>query len=238
MRAERFSRCAAALCVAAAFFAGCGGSPPPIGAPGAMPQTSATVTHAAHGKSWMLPEARTLKELLYVSDPKDSRVDVYDFENGKRVGVLKGFISPSGQCVDSRGNVFIADFHLHELAEYAHGGATPVKTFGTRGYPNGCSVDPLTGDLAASTWDTPSGSGNIVVWKNASGTPNVYTSVDFDNFFPPGYDDAGNLFAEGGGQRKHGYHYGYGVAELPAGEFSLQRIALNHRIRTAASVMW
>ena len=34
---------------------GCGGSQPPIGAGGAMPQTSAIATHAARGKSWMRP---------------------------------------------------------------------------------------------------------------------------------------------------------------------------------------
>lgn len=226
------------LCAGIGILVGCSGPQPPIGALGAMPHSRAIAQHAGRGKSWMSPEARSIKELLYVSDSKDSRVDVYDFESGRRMGALTGFVSPSGQCVDARGNVFIADLDLHQLTEYAHGGATPVKTFGTRGYPNGCSVDPLTGDLAASTWDTPSGNGNIVVWKQASGTPNVYTSPDFDNFFPPGYDGAGNLFAEGGGQKKHGYHYRYGVAELPAGGSSLQRVALNHRIWTAASVMW
>jgi hypothetical protein len=43
-------------CVAAAVpLAGCGGSQPPIGAPGAMAQTSAIATHAERGKSWMVP---------------------------------------------------------------------------------------------------------------------------------------------------------------------------------------
>jgi hypothetical protein len=39
--------------VAAAMLAGCGGSQPPIGGLGAMPQTSAIATHAERGKSWM-----------------------------------------------------------------------------------------------------------------------------------------------------------------------------------------
>jgi hypothetical protein len=44
--------------VAAAMLAGCGGSRPPIGAPGTMPQSRAIATQAKHGGSWMLPEAK------------------------------------------------------------------------------------------------------------------------------------------------------------------------------------
>jgi hypothetical protein len=51
--------------VAVALLAGCGGSQPPVGAPGAMPQTSPIATHADRGKSWMLPEA---KSGLYISE--------------------------------------------------------------------------------------------------------------------------------------------------------------------------
>ena len=46
---------ALSICAVAALLAGCSGSQPPIGATGAMPQTSAVATHADRGKSWMLP---------------------------------------------------------------------------------------------------------------------------------------------------------------------------------------
>ena len=71
MRVLGSSRYALTSCVAAAMLTGCGGSQPPIGAPGAMPQTSAIATHADRGKSWMLPEAKS-QDLLYVS--RNSRV--------------------------------------------------------------------------------------------------------------------------------------------------------------------
>jgi hypothetical protein len=54
MRILDFSRYALTSCAAAAMLAGCGGSQPPIGAPGAMPQTSAVATRAERGKSWIL----------------------------------------------------------------------------------------------------------------------------------------------------------------------------------------
>jgi hypothetical protein len=43
-----------------ALLAGCGGSQPPIGAPGAMPQSPASTAHATHGTSWMLPDQKRL----------------------------------------------------------------------------------------------------------------------------------------------------------------------------------
>ena len=67
MRSLDFSRYVLGSCAVAAMLAGCGGSQPPIGATGAMPQTSAVATHADRGKSWMLPEA-TSQDLLYVTN--------------------------------------------------------------------------------------------------------------------------------------------------------------------------
>jgi len=58
MRSTDLGRYALSSCVAAAMLAACGGSQPPIGAPGAMPQSRAIVTHASRGGSWMLPEAK------------------------------------------------------------------------------------------------------------------------------------------------------------------------------------
>jgi hypothetical protein len=46
MRASDLSRYALAMGAAAALLAACGGSQPPIGAPGAIAQTSTLATHA------------------------------------------------------------------------------------------------------------------------------------------------------------------------------------------------
>jgi phospholipase C len=55
MRISRFVQYALTNCIAAAMLAGCGGSQPPIGAPGAMQQTFASAAHAERGTSWMVP---------------------------------------------------------------------------------------------------------------------------------------------------------------------------------------
>jgi hypothetical protein len=117
---------------AAMMLAGCGGSPPPSGAPGAMPQTSALAAHADRGRSWILPEAKRIKALIYASDSNSSNaVDVYDYNNRKQVGRLTGFDRPFGECIDARGDVYITNSDSDTTVEYAHAGSSPLKTFTT-----------------------------------------------------------------------------------------------------------
>ena len=68
-----------------------GGSQPPIGALGAMPQShaAATATHAKRAGSWMLPEAKG-DDLLYAAQ-WDGAVLVFSYPALKGVGELTGF---------------------------------------------------------------------------------------------------------------------------------------------------
>jgi|HubBroStandDraft_4_1064222.scaffolds.fasta_scaffold171772_1 hypothetical protein len=233
MRSLDFNRYAFSICVAVAILAGCGGSQPPIGAPGAMPQSPAIATHAVHGTSWMLPEAKS-EDLLYVSDGSTDSVFVYSYKSRQQVGNLTGFGSPYGQCVDGTGDVWIADFRSSDVVEYAHGGTKPLKTLsvggGSNGWPVGCSVSP-NGDLAVSIGllaDAPSGAGAILVFKGASGLPVTYTDSDCYNPLAPGYDDKGNLYVEGTEYISYYMQRG-NVCELPAGGTSLRVVSVRRR---------
>src|ERR1700734_1697106 len=107
MKNITLGRRALSLGAAAALLAGCGGSQPPIGAPGAVPQRRAIATHAERGGSWMLPEAKG-KDLLYVSSDSNGSVDVYSYPQLKRVGKLSRLNSAAaGECIDKMGDVFI-----------------------------------------------------------------------------------------------------------------------------------
>ena len=139
-----FARCAVTCCTAAAMLAGCGGSQPPIGAQGAMPQTSAIATHAERGKSWMLPEAKN-EDLIYAVGGCGGTC-VLSYPKGKLVGELSGAYGDA-DCSDTKGNVFISE--ATEVAEFAHGGKTPIATYNVAyAPPFGCSVDPESGSLA------------------------------------------------------------------------------------------
>ena len=52
------NRYALSSCVVAGTLAGCGGSQPPIGAPGATPQSRAVAQHGHRSGSWMLRTVR------------------------------------------------------------------------------------------------------------------------------------------------------------------------------------
>jgi hypothetical protein len=193
---QRLNICRRALSACAAVaIAGCGGSQPPIGAPGAMPQTSVITAHADRAESWMLPQARTIRKLLYISDDYPDEVLVYDYNTGTLVGTLSDFQDPAGQCVDKKGDIWIADAGAGTVSEYAHGGTSILRSV-TAINPVGCAVDS-SGDLAV-TASSSSGPDELEIWKNASGQPSVYSNKTCYLLLTPAYDDRGNLVVEGG----------------------------------------
>jgi hypothetical protein len=217
-----------ALCsCAAALLAGCGGSQPLIGAPGAMPQSSAIATHAERVGSWMLPEAAS-QDLLYVSNI--DYVTEYSYPQGILEGKLKHFYFAEGQCVDQNGDVFIANYGDGGVDEYAHAGTKRIRTLSAVG-PFDCSIDPTTGNLAAT--QTGPSHGGIAIFKNARGTPTYYTNSSFWEYDSCSYDAAGNLFVDG--MNKYAKFI---FAELPKGSSQLKVIALNQYIGSPAAVRW
>ena len=217
-----------------ALLAGCGGSQPASGAPGTMPQSRAMAAHADRGGSWMAPDARKIKKLLYVSDQITDYVYVYKYGKKERVGRLTGFRQPYGQCVDAQGDVWITDSLSSAVVEYAHGKSEPMATLST-GYGNdpvGCSVAP-NGDLAVVNSPNGSAPGNVEVFQNASGPATVYSDSSACNLmFSPGYDLNDNLYVQG---ESKSY---IGVCELPAGGGSLAPVGSNVNLNYPGSVMW
>jgi hypothetical protein len=209
---------------------GCGGSQPPIAAPGAMPQTSAIATHADRGTSWMLSEAKG-EDLLYVSN-EQTGVSVFSYPNGQKVGSVSGGSLPIGLCSDSEGNVFIVDREGQQI-EYAHGGTNPITTLEDTGNdPQGCGVDPNSGDLAVAGGG-PQVSANIAIYPTGSGSPKVY-DAGAGVFAWCTYDSSGNIFASVGGSNSN---YG-GIVELPKGGSSFMPISIDQRLGAGGAVQW
>ena len=219
-------------CVAAAMLAGCGGSQPPIGAPGATPQTSSFATHADRGKSWMLPEAKS-EDLLYVSTLVGAKV--YSYPRGKRIGRPLKAAANAPECVDKAGDLFVGN-RDRGLTEYKHGGDKPMKTFSQSGYGSGgCGSDTTTGNLAVpfGTFDGSEAVGFVAVYQNASGNPAIY---NLNGMAPNycGYDNKGDLFCDG----VTAYGDQFLFAELPKGGNALESIALNQSIGFGGLVQW
>lgn len=204
MISRRLSRYALTLCGAAAVLGGCGARSPSGVAPGA----SGVIPQIA--RSPMLPQAEG--DLLYVSNYKNGTVNIYSYPEGSQVGTLTGFAKPLGECADAAGDVFIANSAGRDIIEYAHGGNSPIATLhDSVYYPNGCSVDPTTGNLAVSNGESKKGdgSGSIAIYRHAQGKPKYYTGVQY--YTSCGYDDEGNLFVAGNANSD------YVFEELPKG---------------------
>ncbi|MGB6739997.1 MAG: hypothetical protein WBE59_06045, partial [Candidatus Cybelea sp.] len=163
MKTRLLSRYALSSCAAAAMLAACGGSRPPIGAQGAMPQTSPIAAHAERGKSWMLPGTSS-GDLLYATGGCEGAC-VLSYPDLKLVGGIadRGI----SICSDSQGNIFLP--RDTTVTEYAHGGTSPVATLTLPGNASsGCSVDPITNDLAV-VFQT-----QVAIFQNEQGNPSVY----------------------------------------------------------------
>lgn len=190
--------------------------------------------HPDNGPSWMAPDLENTR-LLYIADQGTNDVYVYSY----RTAVLKGKITklnmPYGMCADRIGRVWVTEYGAGDIKEYAHGLTRLVKTLTTGGNPIGCAVDPHSGDLAVSLYKNGS-QGAVLVYAHAAGTPAQYLDTSVANFWPPTYDNQGNLYAEtrigGSGSTM------FGLDELVSGGPGLHPVTLGFTIGFAGGAAW
>jgi hypothetical protein len=183
------------------------------------------------GESWMASEAKS-EDLMYVSNV--SSVTVYSYPAGKFVGTLAGLYHTHGGCVDAAGDVYITG--SSQIIEFAHGGTTPLKILKDPLYdPESCSVDPTTGDLAVTNYDTSSGfPGNVAVYRKARGIPRSFIGYSFYYYYFCGYDGSGNLYVDG--QDNGGENFEFG--ELPKNGRAIQPSTLDENIVAPGGIQW
>ncbi len=204
--------------------------------PGVLPGGVSMSGVAPGAASRMIPEAKAT-DLLYVSDQVTNDVYVYSWPGAKLEGTLSGFNAPANLCTDANGNVYVTNYLSHDILEYAHGGRSPVKTLKARGEdPYGCSVDPTSGDLAVTNISSAKGGslgGDVLIYKDAGGTPKALEDSRFATYVSCGYDDRGNLFIDGYNASDY-----FTFAELPKGHDALTNITINHVIVGAGGLLW
>jgi hypothetical protein len=215
-------------CMPIALFSGCAASEPPIATPVAAPRDASI---ARNSGSWMRPNTSKINALLYVSDGASAAIFVYDYKTSELVGKLRGLQHPYGECVDKRGNVWVADLAGQVIVRYPRGGISWTKRLETDGAAVGCSVDPTTGNVAASNVTTASGAGDIRIYAGSGFAD--YSNEDCYYLEQPGYDHAGNLYVEA-----YSASYVPYVCELPHGGTSLATVSVSHQIYGPGSVMW
>jgi hypothetical protein len=223
-------------CIAAALLAACSGSQPPIAAPGTVPQSRTIAAPADRSGSWMAQDIAN-ENLLYVADPGTGGVLVYSYRPARYrfVGFLSG-TEPTSLCVDRAQNVYVPDASVtgsKVVFEYAHGGSSPIRILGIGGTPEGCAVDPTTGNLAVIGYGGYGDFVFIAIFRHARGKPSIYTDSGFGSITACTYDDRGNFFMDGfvvSGQLP--------FAEMPKGSDRFESISLNQTFESAGGVQW
>jgi hypothetical protein len=150
------------------------------------------------------PDSCGAGSLLYISNANASTVNVYNYPFANAAppcGTVTGFIKPKGECVDSLANVYIVDYTAARIYEYSHSGTLLGVASDSYGKPIGCSINPVTGDLAVSNHVGFSISGGIDIFSGGIfGAETYYTDNITGGLYymwPPSYDPSGNLYVDG-----------------------------------------
>lgn len=203
---------------AAALLAGCGGTPPALGAAVTSAQSR---TSNAHIRSL------STGGLLYAEGA--SQTYMYSLPGGQLVGKIA--VGGNGACTDNNGKIVFTtagSSNDHTLNyEYSYGGAKLLARLVDPGdwVSLMCSIDPTTGSVAITSWAdaSPHSGYNVEVFKNRKSTPKVYWGPKNTAIISCGYDDKGNLFVGALGPSS----YGFELLELVNGGDSLVSIPLD-----------
>jgi DNA-binding beta-propeller fold protein YncE len=215
---------ALAVCLGAVLWTGC--------AQQASAPTTLIPAARSAGHRWIASNTSS-QDLLYVTGDCGG-ICVFTYPGGALVQQLSDSNIPFGECVDKAGDVFVADFGGNTgtaaILEYAHGGTSPIATLSDPGYyPESCSIDPTTGNLAVTNDGGP-----IAIYAGAKGDPTYYTDPNaYLNGFCT-YDDKGNLFVDGG----YVGSGNYALVEMPKGSYRFKSIKLDYPPSFWYDIQW
>jgi hypothetical protein len=179
------------------------------------------------------------QDLLYVTGACGG-VCVFSYPSGTLVGELADSNAPFGECVDKLGDVFVVDFGgeggTAGIVEYAHGGTSPIATLSDPGYyPEACSIDPTTGNLAVTNESGEDGdTGVVAIYADAKGDATDYVDPKIYYLGFCGYDDKGNLFLDG----QYDHKGTFALDELPKYGSNFKSIKLTQAPSVPLDLQW
>ena len=174
--------------------AGCGGSQPPIGAPGAMarPLSRGVVTSPS-----LMPNYKVSGPLLYVANAglTLTPLTIYraDAHDPKPIATIsKGINNSRGTCIDSDGTLYVTNFASGTgwVSEYALGQTKLLRVI-SKGinFPGYCAID-----ASDNLWVTNLGGDNVTEYLKGSTKP--HATITKGLTYPVGIaiDHHGNLY--------------------------------------------
>jgi hypothetical protein len=175
------------------------------------------------------------KTFEYVFNDYESYASIFDYpKSTKEIGMIAG---DGGQgCTNVLygygKKIFWNVGGPEQITEYKVP-KTPIKTLSIPGsFPTSCAMD-TSGDLAVGIYDGTESAmgGDVVIFKNASGS-GIPHATPLDEEFFDGYDNQGNLFADGFGNG------GFELVELPKGSSTFQALTTSNTVQFPGSVQW
>jgi hypothetical protein len=103
-------------------------------------------------------------------EKRKSWFDLFAMPGQTLKGQITGLSSPEGLCEDASGNIWVADTGAEEMLQYSRTGTLLRTLIVPNEFPASCAVDHNSGDLAISNIESTSGTGNITIFKNGSGS--------------------------------------------------------------------
>jgi hypothetical protein len=185
----------------------------------------------------MVPDHHAGKKFEYIFNEYETYASIFEYPKSlKEIGQISG---DGGQgCTNVLygygkktfwnvgGNTQITEYKVPD---------TPIKTLSVSySFPSSCAMD-ASGDLAVGILygSSKGGGGDVVIFKNGSGAGTAYTTPLREEFFD-GYDNHGNLFADG----FTGDRSGFALVELPKGSSQAQTIQTSNAVQFPGSVQW
>jgi hypothetical protein len=182
----------------------------------------------------MLPDRHSMsKDFEYIIGVYGSYASIFDYpKSDQQIGKINdvGGQGCSNVLYGYGNKTFWIVAGADQITEYEVP-KTPLKTLSVSiGSPSSCAMNS-SGDLAVGIL-YGSGGGDVVIFKNSSGSGKAYsTSLDAEYF--DGYDDQGNLFADGFTSSEQ-----FELIELPKGGSTFQTITTSNTVEFPGSVQW
>ncbi len=159
--------------------------------------------HPDRNRSWVSPDVQRAPRLLFASDVETDDVYIFTMPDMSLKGTITGFNQPQGECSDTHGNIYVANTRATQVLEYSRTG-TLLNTYTDKyGYPVGCAVNPVNGNLAVTNiHGFHHAHGQVLVYTSPSATPTVLTNRKQYSYYFDGYDIYGHLWVDGKDARK------------------------------------
>jgi hypothetical protein len=173
------------------------------------------------------------KNYEYISNNYGTYADIFDYpKSDRQVGkiehvggqactnVLYGYGKHIFWIVQAHGRIIEYGVPKKQLKRLAD----------SVGMPSSCAMN-TNGDLAVGIFGG-SGRGDVVIYKNASGSGTVMTTQLNSEYFDA-YDNHGNLFADGWNSSDT-----FQLVELPSGSSTFEPIAISNTVKFPGSLQW